>query len=92
MHQVDCLRSDVRSAPMSFRVITSFCNGDVKAFPVPLQQTGYSGNNAPKSKIQGDKIARFKNGSSKVAIKLRVVQFWASCSKPDYANPGLAEF
>jgi len=29
------------------------------------------------SKNQGDKIVRFQNGSNKVAIKLRVVQFWS---------------
>jgi len=30
-----------------------------------------------KSKISGDKIVRFQNGSNKVAIELSGVQFWS---------------
>ena len=33
--------------------------------------------NTPKSKISGHKIVRFQNGSNKVVVELRVVQFWS---------------
>ena len=59
--------------------MTSFCilNETQRGFRfLYLRQTGYW-NNTQKSKIEGDKIERFQNGSNKVAIELHVVQCWS---------------